>query len=119
MKKIINLIVATSAMLFVVRVAFAEQLIANVCWGGVDVEIECVNEYLISSAPLKKGNVKVRVRDEFSIDGRVSKSTQRDQRDVVISCKKRPPNDHATAIEYTRWMYVCKGEKTEWSPEAR
>lgn len=90
--------------------AFAERLIAHVCWMGN----ECVKQYLISSRRLND-KVKVRIRDVQVSDGIIEEGNPRD---LTISCKARPPGDHSHAVEYTLWMDVCRGEKTEWSPEA-
>lgn len=91
------------------HVALAEQLIAHVCWMGN----ECIKEYLISSV---RNNDKavVRVRDVAINDGNIS-GTKSEK--LTISCKAKPPYDHNHAVEYTRWMFICNGQKTEWSPK--
>lgn len=81
------------------QVVLAECLVAHVCWMGN----ECVKEYLISSD--RHGDqVKVRIRDD---SGPIQ--------NLTVSCKNEPPSDHAHAIEWTRWMAVCKGKRTAWS----
>jgi uncharacterized protein len=85
-----------------------ERLIAQVCWMGN----ECIREYLISS--VRDGDrVHARVRDVELAEGAV---TEGEPVDVTVSCRRRPPDDHAHAVEYTRWMALCKGERTQWSP---
>lgn len=85
------------------------QLIANVCWMGN----ECMKEYLISS--VRNGEVvKARVRDISTVEGRV---TNDEVSEVTVSCRSKPQDNHANAVEYTRWMAVCQGRRTDWSPE--
>jgi uncharacterized protein len=91
------------------KVVLTERLIAHVCWMGN----ECVNEYLISSIR-HNDQVKVRIRDVTIVDGDVKEGKPENRN---ISCKIEPHGDHAHAVEYTLWMAVCKGAKTQWSPE--
>jgi hypothetical protein len=100
---------AAILMLISNQVVLAEQLIAHVCWMGN----ECIKEYLISSVR-HNSNAKVRIRDMGINDGG---TTEGNPENLTISCKTPPPSDHYHAIEYTRWMFVCKGQKTEWSPK--
>ena len=74
---------------------------------------ECTKEYLISSVR-DNDSVEVRVRDVSITDG---KTTSERVEKLTLACSARPPYDHNHAVEYTRWMFVCNGQKTEWSPE--
>ena len=87
---------------------FAECLVAHVCWMGN----ECVKEYLIS-LDHHGDQVKVRVRDDSIVNGKVAKKGP--IQNISISCSNQPIEDHNHAVEWTRWMAVCKGQRTQWS----
>lgn len=84
------------------QAVLAERLIAHVCWMGG----ECVKEYLISSVR-HNDQVKIRIRDVLINNGNITEKKPIDN--LTVSCKTKPRDDHAHAIEYTRWMAVCKG----------
>lgn len=90
------------------QVVLAECLVAHVCWMGN----ECVKEYLISSDH-HGDQVKVRIRDDSINDGKIA--SRGSIQNLTVLCKNEPPSDHAHAIEWTRWMAVCKGKRTAWS----
>lgn len=91
------------------RAVLAERLVAHVCWMGTD----CVKEYLISSVR-HNDEVKAHTRTVFFENGKI---TKRRTESRTLSCKTKPPEDHHNAVEYTLWMDLCKGQKTQWSPE--